>query len=282
MVGGYGIRGLIGYELGDGIDGRDLSLAGRVIVSSPSSKTLTHQLVRIDKPLLRIPTLAIHLDRTQNDSFKFNRETEFRPIAGLVEDALNTPPATPMSTTDDAPIQVRHHSALLTMLSEAISQPINTIKDFELVLYDTQPPTLGGFNDEFIFSPRLDNLEMTFCAIKSLQQSTGLESDDCIRMISLFDHEVPSYLSCRLTQEIGSLTAHGADSNFLPTVLTRLCALPGGSPTAYEETLSKSFLISADMAHAVNPNFDTKYEDQHKPKLNHGVVVKVFTPWGVD
>jgi len=81
-------------------------------------------------------------------------------------------------------------------------------------------------------------------------------------------------------QEIGSLTAHGADSNFLPVVLKRLVSLDptnksSASATAMEETLSKSFLISADMAHAVHPNYATKYEDKHKPKLNHGVVLKV-------
>jgi len=82
------------------------------------------------------------------------------------------------------------------------------------------------------------------------------------------------------TQEIGSLTSQGADSNFLPTILSRLSSLSAsnnsnGSATVFEESLSKSFLISADMAHAVHPNYSTKYEDKHKPKLNQGVVLKV-------
>jgi aspartyl aminopeptidase len=77
------------------------------------------------------------------------------------------------------------------------------------------------------------------------------------------------------------LTAHGADSNFLPTILNRLSSVPSSksdkvSATALEESLSKSFLISADMAHAVHPNYQTKYEDQHKPRLNQGVVLKVL------
>ena len=81
-------------------------------------------------------------------------------------------------------------------------------------------------------------------------------------------------------QEIGSLTSHGADSNFLPTILSRLSSLSASnksnaSATVFEESLSKSFLISADMAHAVHPNYSTKYEDKHKPKLNQGVVLKV-------
>ena len=84
-----------------------------------------------------------------------------------------------------------------------------------------------------------------------------------------------------MIQEIGSLTSHGANSNFLPAVLSRLSSLPTSkdgkaSTTAFEESLSKSFLVSADMAHAVHPNYATKYEEKHKPKLNQGVVLKVL------
>ena len=147
----------------------------------------------MEKPLLRIPTLAIHLDSTQNEAFKFNRETEFRPIAGLVETTLNTPASKPDTTkeSDDSnPIGIRHHSELLSLLSDHVSEPVDGIKDFELVLCDTQPPTLGGMNDEFIFAPRLDNLCMSYCAVKAIEESTGLENDETVRLISLFDHEV--------------------------------------------------------------------------------------------
>lgn len=173
-------------------DYRDLSLAGRILLSSSNSKQVTHRLIRLDKPILRIPTLAIHLDRTANEGFKFNRETEFRPIAGLVEKTLNTPVSTPTTITegDSHPLETRHHSELMCLLSTSVSEPVEEIKDFELLLYDTQPPTLGGINDEFIFAPRLDNLCMSFCAVKAIEESIGLENDDTIRLISLFDHEV--------------------------------------------------------------------------------------------
>jgi len=191
---GFGILGSIGMVLFMDVwlvNVRDLSLAGRILLSSSSSKQVTHRLIRLDKPLLRIPTLAIHLDRTQNDAFKFNRETEFRPITGLVEDTLNTPASTPSSSSgESAPIESRHHSELLSLLSTSISEPVEQIKDFELVLYDTQPPCLGGINDEFIFAPRLDNLCMSFCAVKAIEEASGLENDDTVRLISLFDHEV--------------------------------------------------------------------------------------------
>jgi aspartyl aminopeptidase len=160
-------------------------------LSSSASKHLTHRLIRLDKPLLRIPTLAIHLDRTSNESFKFNRETEFRPITGLVEKTLNAPASIPPNPTEDAPsIETRHHSELMNLLSANVSESAEQIKDFELVLYDTQPPSLGGINDEFIFSARLDNLCMSFCAVKAIEESIGLENDETIRLISLFDHEV--------------------------------------------------------------------------------------------
>lgn len=192
----FGILGSTGTLSEDmGVKNRDLSLAGRVLLSSPSSKHVTHRLIHLEKPLLRIPTLAIHLDRTQNEAFKFNRETEFRPIAGLVESTLNTPASTPDTAKEDEsnPIGTRHHSELLGVLSEHVSAPVEGIKDFELVLCDTQPPTLGGMNDEFIFAPRLDNLCMSFCAVKAIEESTGLEDDETVRLISLFDHEVFSF-----------------------------------------------------------------------------------------
>jgi len=169
-------------------ESRDLSVAGRLLLLSSSSKQVTHRLIKIDKPLLRIPTLAIHLDRAVNEGFKFNKETELRPIAGLIEKTLNTPDSTP--NEEPTPLEGRHHSEFLGVLSRTVDQPVEAIQDFELILYDTQPPCLGGMNEEFIFSPRLDNLCMTFCAIKAIEEADGLEDDDTTRVISLFDHEV--------------------------------------------------------------------------------------------
>lgn len=161
---------------------------------------------------------------------------------------------------------------------EAGVAPVNVV-DFEMILYDTQKPCIGGLNDELLFSARLDNLEMSYCCteglIKSLSSPAALDNEACIRLISLFDHE-----------EIGSNTAQGADSNLLPAVLRRLSVLPS-SPnkgttvvadalaTAYEQTLSASFLVSADMAHSVNPNYSAKYESDHKPEMNKGTVIKI-------
>ena len=124
------------------------------------------------------------------------------------------------------------------------------------ILYDTQKACTGGLNDELIYSARLDNLEMSYCSAMALidsVESSNLKDESCIRLIALFDHE-----------EIGSMSAQGAQSNLLPTLIRRLSLLPtNGSNqrrdladgTAYERSLASSFIISADMAHSVNPNY---------------------------
>lgn len=168
----------------------------------------------------------------------------------------------------------RHHPHVIELIANEVNVAPSDIVDFEMILYDTQRPCVGGLNEELLFSPRLDNLEMSFCStialIESVKSSSSLDDEESIRLISLFDHE-----------EIGSNTAQGADSNFLPTIIRRLSVLAGfggnaaPDPDAYEQSLSKSFLISADMAHSVNPNYSSKYETDHKPEMNKGTVIKI-------
>lgn len=159
---------------------------------------------------------------------------------------------------------------MVELIAQAAGVSSASIADFELLLYDTQKACIGGLNDELIFSARLDNLGMTYCStvglINSLSSPSALDEERSIRLISLFDHE-----------EVGSETAQGADSNFLPSVIRRLSVL-GPSPskeTAYEQTLASSFLVSADMAHTINPNYSNKYENDHKPEMNKGTVIKI-------
>ena len=160
------------------------------------------------------------------------------------------------------------------MLAQEAEVQAEDVVDFECVLFDTQPSCVGGLNDELIFSPRLDNLEMTFCAVSALIQSaattSSLAAEPCIRLAACFDNE-----------EIGSLTTQGADSSMLPTVIRRLSVLhpdaqaDAGLATAYERTLATSFLVSADMAHAVHPNYAGKHEARHHPQMNGGTVIKI-------
>lgn len=275
---------------------RDLSLAGRVLVRDGDN--FVQRLVKVDKPLVRIPTLAIHLHRKQ--LFEPNLETELFPITALAAAQLNKP-AEPAASTENnnssndeedfhplADMGSRHHPAVLDVVAKELGTTVDAIVDFELVLYDTQDACIGGLNDEFVFSPRLDNLEMTYCSVEgliaSVQDKDALKDDSTIRMIVCFDHE-----------EIGSKSAQGAHSNMLPAVLRRLSVLPGSpdagsdksydhvaaageapeESTAFEQTLARSFLVSADMAHAVHPNYAGKYESSHQPAMNRGTVLKI-------
>ena len=251
---------------------RDLSIAGRVITQTGPGQ-FEARLLKLDKPILRIPTLAIHLDHTANQKLEINKENNMQPILAVANSILNSPKeeeTEALSPSGTPSISQRQHSVLLQLVKEGLDlKSISEIRDFELLLYDTQPSCLGGLDDQFIFSARLDNLNQSFCAVKAIvEASDSIDKDENIRMISLFDHE-----------EIGSLTAQGADSNFLPSVLTRIMSQKIGSseptPSSLEESLSRTFLVSADMAHAVNPNYAAKYESLHKPILNGGPVVKI-------
>lgn len=253
--------------------------------------SLVQKLVKIDRPILRIPTLAIHFGRSE--TFEFNKETQLFPIASMVAAELDRQGgAGGAATSEDqsstfAPLKAvdeRHHPHIVELLAKEAGVSPSSIQDFEVILFDVQKSCLGGLNNDWLFSGRLDDLMMSYCAvagiIESLSSPTTLDSDSTIRCISLFDHE-----------EIGSLTAQGADSNLLPSLIRRLSILPSsretdsddsyvkvaedGGASAYEQSLATSFLISADMAHSVNPNYSAKYEADHRPAMNAGPVVKV-------
>jgi aspartyl aminopeptidase len=163
--------------------------------------------------------------------FEFNKEAQLFPITGLVSAELNRTGRTQEETRKDefeaekesafnplkTPTQ-RHHSYLVELLAESASVEPQDIVDFECVLFDTQPACIGGLNNEFVHSARLDNLGMTYCAVEGLIQSlespSALSADSTIRLIACFDHE-----------EIGSTSAQGADSSMLPGILRRLSSL---------------------------------------------------------
>ena len=237
---------------------RDLSLAGRVIYRSEGGASLKSALVKIDRPILRIPTLAIHLDRSANDKFEFNKETQLTPmIATVVQDKLNQPAE---SSRDGD----KHHSVLIKLLVDnlPIGVKAEDILDFELCLYDTQLSCTGGIYNEFIFSPRLDNLFMSYCSVKALVDGMpSLEQDSNIRVVALFDNE-----------EVGSESAYGAGSSFLEDTLRRVHATVGRGD--FEKVVQSSVLVSADMAHAIHPNYSEKHESNHQPKFHEGVVIK--------
>jgi aspartyl aminopeptidase len=266
---------------------RDLGLSGRVIVAADASQdcsTFHSKLVHINRPILRIPNLAIHLNRSANDGYKANIEDNMVPILGLVSDQLNSKAAADSAGAEaegaagvvgTPTMQSKHHSTLLNILAQELDVSPEQIQDFELSLFDTQGATIGGAHNEFINSARLDNLMSCFCATTALissltPESTNLSTSGSIRAICLFDNE-----------EVGSVSNHGAESNMLPSLIRRLAGIQvdgvrafQGAGDGYDAALAKSFLISSDMAHSIHPNYTSYYEANNSAKLNEGVVVK--------
>ena len=225
---------------------RDLSLAGRVFVSdNAGGARVESRLVRFTRPMLRVAQLAIHLDRDVNDKgVVLNKQDHLAPIFGLDGDGAKD---------------------LRAMLAEELGIAGDRIVGSDLMLYDVVAPTLGGRSAEMIFSARLDNLAMSHAAIRAIVDATpAAAAGDVVPVAALFDHE-----------EIGSETAYGAQSAFLPRALERIVLGRGGSREDYHRSLAGSLCVSADMAHAVHPNYESRHESRHKPLLNGGPVIKI-------
>lgn len=257
----------------------DLSVAGRVFVNDKKSGKYVSKLVDLNKPLLKIPTLAIHLDREVNLKFEFNKESQLLPIAGLTDSCSkdhHDGEAKEEAFSSLKAVVERHHRSILELVAQQLElSSVNDIEDFELILYDHTAATLGGIHDEFVFSGRLDNLTSCFTSLHALTLAadTNIDEETGIRLMACFDHE-----------EIGSASAQGADSNFLPNVLERLTSLNGDPSSDKNDPLSKSYILessaksffmSSDVAHAVHPNYVNKYESQHKPTIGGGPVIKI-------
>jgi len=242
---------------------RDLKVAGRVMIKTASG--LEHRLVHVNRPILRLPDIAIHLHRELGQKFEFNKETHFSPVLATTaaEEMLNKKPAED-SEPKTKKQSDKHHPILINLLAEELKVSADSIWDFELCLADHADGVIGGALNEFIFAARLDNLISTYCAVQALVNSSTndtLQQDPNIRIITLFDNE-----------EVGSDSAQGAGSTLTELLLRRMSA--GGSATAFEEAVPKSMLLSCDVAHAVHPNYAEKHEENHKPAFHGGMVVK--------
>jgi aspartyl aminopeptidase len=226
---------------------RDLSLAGRVTVSSRAGvETL---LLDFGRPLLRIPNLAIHLNREiKDDGLKLNPQKHLAPLLGL-EDAPDL--------RDLVTIELR---------AQGISEfPTEKVLAFDLMAYDTQPSGVSGARGEFIHAPRLDNLASCHAGLTALLKSGEDRLPRFTRVVVLYDHE-----------EVGSRSAQGAAGTLLADVLDRVVTgFKGGEPQGLPRALASSMLISADMAHAVHPNYADKHEGGHTPVIGKGPVIKV-------
>lgn len=264
---------------------RDLSVAGRVLLKKNDGRVQS-ELVKIERPIVRIPSLAIHLDREINQSgFKPNLETNFAPILATAikaelegfnnnrenknKDANND------NSSSSSGGETMHHPIILAILAEELKCEPEDIIDFELNVCDTQKSQIGGATNEFIFSGRLDNLCSSFCALKALidaSKDSSLKKHKGARAIALFDNE-----------EVGSVSTSGGGGTVMIEAIKRATLSSnscnssnssGGESDVIEQCLAKSFLVSADMAHAIHPNYTEKHEEQHQPLFHKGVVVK--------
>ncbi|KAL2539845.1 Zn-dependent exopeptidase superfamily protein [Abeliophyllum distichum] len=236
--------------------------------SSSSKSGYLMKLVKIKRPLLRVPTLAIHLNRTVNtDGFKPNLETHLIPLLATEPEKASSEPNDKMNSSSS---KDPHHQLLMEILSDELGCKVENIASVELNVCDTQPSCLGGANNEFIFSGRLDNLASSFCALRALVDSCAspenLANEHTIKMIALFDNE-----------EVGSDSYQGAGAPTMFEAMRRITSCLGHQSVgecAFARAIRHSFLVSADMAHGVHPNFTDKHEENHRPLLQKGLVIK--------
>lgn len=251
---------------------RDLGISGRVLVrtTDPATgkDTIDQRMVRIAKPIARVSTLCIHLQTAEErGSFKVNKEEHLSPILGT-QSLLEAGAKAQLNQVDDDDWRKAQEPALMKLIASELGIHTKQIANFELGLFDVQPASLGGIKSEFLNSARLDNLATCFVALESMlaySKSEDLVDDDMISLIALFDHE-----------EIGSQSTHGAGSPVMAEALKRITSAfcDAVNVEAHSSAVRRSFVLSVDQAHAVHPNYASKHEKIHGPKLNAGIVLK--------
>lgn len=222
---------------------RALSVAGRVVVKE--GETLQTKLINIDRDLLVIPNVAIHMNREMNKGVEYNPQVDMLPLmAGSLS---------PEQEQDGK-------NVLLKLAAKEVGVEPEDILGQDLFLYTREPGRILGANEEFVFSPRLDDLQCAYSSMKAFLES---KPQEYINVCAVFDNE-----------EVGSGTRQGADSTFLEDVLIRVCEAVDKTPGQYRQLVAGSFLISADNAHAVHPNHPEKADPTNRPYLNGGIVIK--------
>lgn len=226
---------------------RDLTLAGKVIVNEGNK--LVSKYWHAKRPLVMLPSLCIHLDQ-EREAFKINKENHLKPfIATQLVDQLFQGGVNAISE-DTFNVEKNHYATLTNMMADDIGVSRDSIVNFELNFCDVNPSNLTGIHEEFITSPRLDNLFSSFASLDALIEHSKIPAEQRdhseIDMIMLFDHE-----------EVGSQSAQGADSNMAVETTERIfeATQKGYTKEDYFRAIHRSLVISADMSHAVHPNY---------------------------
>ena len=215
---------------------RPLSVAGRVLYKDENG--IHTRLVKIDRDLLMIPNVAIHMNREVNNGFKYNAQVDLMPLYG----------------------DITAKGSFRKMIAEACGVEEDAIVGNDLYLYNRMPGTVWGANNEFISAPQLDDLECAYASVCALKD---LPDQGHVNVCCVFDNE-----------EVGSGTKQGADSTFLSDVLERIASCLNMNAEAYRMALSSSFMLSADNAHATHPNHPEYADQLNQVEMNKGIVIK--------
>ncbi|MEV5232863.1 M18 family aminopeptidase [Streptomyces pseudogriseolus] len=220
---------------------RDLGLAGRL-----SLRDGTTCLVDVDRPLLRVPQLAIHLDRAVNsDGLKLDKQRHMQPVWGLGEDVRD--------------------GDLIAFLEETAGLPDGSVTGWDLMVHPVEPPAYLGRDRELVAGPRMDNLLSVHAGTAALAAVAGHGSGlSYIPVLAAFDHE-----------ENGSQSDTGADGPLLGSVLERSVHARGGSLEDRARALAGTVCLSSDTGHAVHPNYAERHDPTHHPRVDGGPLLKV-------
>ena len=231
---------------------RPLSLAGRVVLAGESMTEPEVRLMRIERPILTIPNLAIHFNRQVNDGVALSKQKDMLPVLTIQQ------------TVSDERGAVSG-SILKALISEELGVKAEDILDFDLYLYDTTPAQCVGLHGELIQSGRLDDLSMAHAGMEALL--TDADTPEVTKCLAIFDNE-----------ETGSQTKQGAGSPFFASLVQRLVARQSETCASHFEDFAMcvehSFMVSADNAHAWHPNYNEKYDPTNHPVMGGGPVIK--------
>ncbi|WP_030621555.1 M18 family aminopeptidase [Streptomyces sclerotialus] len=218
---------------------RDLGLSGRVTLRDGS-----HRLVDVDRPLLRVPQLAVHLDRSVNaDGLKLDKQRHMTPIWGLGD------------------VQ---EGSLVSFVEEEAGLAAGEVRGWDLMVHSVEPPAYLGRDQELVAGPRMDNLLSVHAGTAALATASAQDGLTCIPVLAAFDHE-----------ENGSQSDTGADGPLLGTVLERSVFARGGSYEDKARAFAGTVCLSSDTGHAVHPNYTERHEPGHHPMPNGGPILKV-------
>jgi aspartyl aminopeptidase len=221
---------------------RPLSVAGRVLLRSDNPLQPVVRRIRVKRPLLIIPHLAIHFNRSVNEGNPLSKQKDMLPVLGIINKELEA------------------NGLLLKVIADELNCKQEDILDFDLSLYDTQAAVLTGLNEEFVSCGRLDDLAMVHAGLYALLHSTTTEMT---QVLAVFDNE-----------ETGSGTKQGAASPVLKNIMQRISDQQGNADGFYR-AIERSFMISADMAHALHPNYTEKHDPTNHPVMGGGPVIKI-------